>query len=421
MSARGRSPVVKAAHMGGHNNSCTRAQVVLTGTPLNHAKWAPRARSSAPSPTRPRHDDAMKLEVFEAFLTWQTKDKGARNKSPLPRLRAIHKFGKNFPRDLYRHVMITGGLANTKSPGRPKEYDEDLWGRFREIHKDIQDSIKRKPQTEAVQAALAEEFEGVPSSETIRRWKKGKFVTKPCTKKPIVGKIAQVKRHAFGKARLGQSFVRWVVMDMKWFRESAAGQYEQDLYGLPVADDVRYKPKMETPTQGLKIMFMACVSEKKKIGLWEMNKEDWVKCTTKSGKPAKGIGWKFLFPFLKLIKKEATRILGPGPPIGIWLDRAPAHIAKETQAELARLFGSNVVLQPPSSPDLNMLDSGVFPNMQRKVNLKGANSIVDIRKAVNAVWDEDITTEHLSKVAGRVRRNLVMIKKLKGGNWYIEK
>jgi hypothetical protein len=68
-----------------------------------------------------------------------------------------------------------------------------------------------------------------------------------------------------------------------------------------------------------------------------------------------------------------------------------------------------------------MLDSCVFPNMQRKVNLKGANSIVDIRKAVNAVWDADITTEHLSKVAGRVRRNLVMIKKLKGGNWYIEK
>jgi hypothetical protein len=273
--------------MGGHNNSCTRAQVILTGTPLPHGKWAPRARSSAPSPTRPRHADAVKLEVFEAYL--------------------------------------------------------------------------------------------------------------------------------------GQSFVRWVVMDMKWFREAAAGQYEQDLEAPPVADDVRYKPKMETQTQALKIMFMACVSEKKKIGLWEMKKEDWVKHTTKSGKPAKGIGWKFLFPFLKLIKKEAVRILGPGPPIGIWLDRAPCHIAKETQAELLRLFGDNVVLQPPSSPDLNMLDSGVFPNMQRKVNLKGANSIVDIRKAVNAVWDADITTEHLSKVAGRVRRNLVMIKKLKGGNWYIEK
>ena len=48
--------------------------------------------------------------------------------------------------------------------------------------------------------------------------------------------------------------------------------------------------------------------------------------------------------------------------------------------------------------------------MQKKVNLRGANSIVDIRKAVNDVWGPDITTEHLSKVAGRVRRSLIMIK-----------
>ena len=85
------------------------------------------------------------------------------------------------------------------------------------------------------------------------------------------------------------------------------------------------------------------------------------------------------------------------------------------------LFGDNVVLQCPSSPDVNMLDSGVFPNMQMKVNRSGASSIGEIRKAVNAVWDNDITTAHLSKVAARVRRNMKQIKKLKGGNWYVEK
>jgi len=209
-------------------------------------------------------------------------------------------------------------------------------------------------------------------------------------------------------------------MDMKWFREAAAGLFEQDLDGPVVADDVRYK-QMETQTQALKVMFMACVSEKKKIGLWEMRKEDWAKFTTKKGTPSKGIGWKFLFPYLQKIKDDSVRVLSPGTPIGIWLDRAPCHVARETQAELTRLFGKNVVLQPPSSPDLNMLDSGVFPNMQKKVNLRGANSIVDIRKAVNDVWDAAITSEHLSKVASRVRRNLIMMKKLKGGNWYIER
>ena len=65
------------------------------------------------------------------------------------------------------------------------------------------------------------------------------------------------------------------------------------------------------------------------------------------------------------------------------------------------LFGGNVVLQCPSSPDVNMLDSSVFPNMQMKVNRSGASSIGEIRKAVNAVWDNDITTAHLNAVAAK--------------------
>ena len=65
------------------------------------------------------------------------------------------------------------------------------------------------------------------------------------------------------------------------------------------------------------------------------------------------------------------------------------------------LFGDNVVLQCPSSPDVNMLDSGVFPNMQMKVNRSGASSIGEIRNAVNAAWGNDITTAHLNAVAAK--------------------
>ena len=62
---------------------------------------------------------------------------------------------------------------------------------------------------------------------------------------------------------------------------------------------MKCKPKKaETPTQEIKFMFMACVSEHKKIGLWELKKKDWEKCTTSAGKQARGIGWKFLFPYL---------------------------------------------------------------------------------------------------------------------------
>ena len=94
---------------------------------------------------------------------------------------------------------------------------------------------------------------------------------------------------------------------------------------------------------------MACVSEHKKIGLWELKKEDWLQCTTSAGKPARGIGWKFLFPYLKAIYREARRVLGPGP-IGIWLDRAPAHCRQgdpgRADVALWRQRGSAVPEQP---------------------------------------------------------------------------
>ena len=68
-----------------------------------------------------------------------------------------------------------------------------------------------------------------------------------------------------------------------------------------------------------------------------------------------------------------------------------------------------------------MLDSGVFPNMQMKVNRSGASSIGEIRKAVNAAWGNDITTAHLNAVAAHVRQKMKQNKKLEGGSWYVEK
>ena len=53
-------------------------------------------------------------------------------------------------------------------------------------------------------------------------------------------------------------------------------------------------------------MFMACVSEHKKIGLWEMKKEDWAKCKTKGGKPSKSIGVEYFLPFIPKIKVAAN-------------------------------------------------------------------------------------------------------------------
>jgi hypothetical protein len=242
------------------------------------------------------------------------------------------------------------------------------------------------------------------------------------TPKPIVGKVTQEKRHKFSKKYKHVNWKRTVVMDMKWFYEVGAKghEVEQDLEGSPLKPGLLFRAKTgETKCQGLKVMFMACVSEEKKIGLWEMKKEDWLKCKTKSGKPAKGIGAAYLLPFIKKIKAAATKALGPGP-IGVWIDNAKAHTAEEVRAEFAKYFDF-AVFQSPSSPEMNMLDAGVFPNMQAKVDQMNATTTAEIRAAVHAVWEDAVTPEHLRNVANRVRRNMKQVEGLQGGNWCKEK
>ena len=235
-------------------------------------------------------------------------------------------------------------------------------------------------------------------------------------------KVAQEKRYEFAKKYKHHKWTRWVAMDMKWFYEvGAAGhEVEQDKQGPPLPPKLPFRAKTgETKTQGLKVMFMACVSEHKKIGLWEMKKEDWMKFKTKAGMTAKGIGAEYFITFIPKIKAAARKALGPGR-IGIWIDNAKAHTAAAARAAFAKHF-DDVVFQSPSSPEMNLLDAGVFPNMQAKVDEKNATTTAEIRAAVNAVWEEDITPEHLHNVANRVRRNMKQVESLKGGNWCKEK
>ena len=58
----------------------------------------------------------------------------------------------------------------------------------------------------------------------------------------------------------------------------------------------------------------------------------------------------------KKIAAAARKVMGRGK-IGCWLDNAKAHHAKCVVAELEKHF-DRVLFQPPSSPDMNMLDSG---------------------------------------------------------------
>ena len=102
-------------------------------------------------------------------------------------------------------------------------------------------------------------------------------------------------------------------------------------------------------------------------------------------------------------------------PVAIWLDGAPAHTVTATQRKHKELF-DHVCLQTPKSPDLSMLDAGVFPWMERQQQESGATTTEEIRGSVMGVWRK-LQPSMLKKVADRVRRNAT---KLNGRDFYDE-
>ena len=75
---------------------------------------------------------------------------------------------------------------------------------------------------------------------------------------------------------------------------------------------------------------------------------------------------------LPRLHREARKALGPGP-IYLWWDRASCHRSKASMAAAASIF-DGVILQPPKSPDMNIMDAAVFPWMERIFAKSGAKS-----------------------------------------------
>ena len=99
--------------------------------------------------------------------------------------------------------------------------------------------------------------------------------------------------------------------------------------------------------------------------------------------PAK-VDSEFLKPFWIKIRQAARMKWGAGP-LFLCLDRASAHRSKMTIKFLEGL-GFTVISQTARSPDFNMLDTFVFPAMERKCNELGALTKEEIRKAVADTW-----------------------------------
>ena len=401
--------------LGGRSNSCTSSQI----EPITPKRK--RSEDDTPDTVQKgqRHADDAKITIFSEYSAWVDNGKPY-GLSPAKSLQQRYGCHYNYPKELYDKFVKFKSLENRKPCGRPKEFSDKVWAKMLKIMASYQKKHKSKTPISLIKHELMKTLlvDKPPCAETIRLAKKALNVTtQNKIAKPVVGKHAQEKRYAFCKEHQTADFSRWCVMDMKWFNEHRGTQQYETWPGGEAPPEVQFTAKKgETRTQEVKLMFMAVVSESGPIMLQEMS---WEGHLTSSGKPAKGVTGSVLFPYIKKIKDAARQKMGPGP-IGIWLDNAKSHTARIVKAEMEKHFDA-VVFQPPSSPDVNMLDAGVFPHMGKLVEQKGCVSKEDIRRAVKKVWKSDVTEDHLRRVGDRVRRNIQMVVKLEGGNWYRER
>ena len=122
---------------------------------------------------------------------------------------------------------------------------------------------------------------------------------------------------------------------------------------------------------------------------------------------------------IKKLAKDVKRATGrTSKQFTLWMDRASAHTALITQ-EMAKKHFAEVILQPGKSPDMNMLDAGVFPTMERRVERLAAGTKSEIDDAVSVVWN-GLSSETLQGTAAKVRSNMRRVLELDGGNFYSE-
>ena len=102
-------------------------------------------------------------------------------------------------------------------------------------------------------------------------------------------------------------------------------------------------------------------------------------------------------------------------------DRAPAYQSAVADANKSGDFYGfdDIELAAGKAPDMSQLDAGVCPHMERVVEASGAHTLDEIRAAVAAGWKE-ITPDVCERISMRVRRNMLKVIELKGGNFYDE-
>ena len=378
----------------------------------------PRPAGSRTSPRKKRiHDPESKLKIFQAYLEWVEKGKPI-TESPIAQLMLKYGCAKNYPHRLYDLVKQRGSTGN-QWVANPKEIPEEIWVAMVDLIREKR-SEKKIASNRYLSRKLTSLFgEAIGKNAVSNAKRRMGFKTVKICIKPLLNATLMAERYAFAGKMKGKKFTHVLHADEKWFTEEKAEQMA--VTARPSSPVARFRGKQaETRTQLDKLMFLTVVCEKKKIGQYELNFKEWnaVHVNSRTGKAAKGVTADMLAPVLRKIKRDARRELGARARLAIWFDKAGCHNCKATLALCNELF-DEVILQPGKSPDMSMLDAGVFPWMEREVESRGATTKAEIRAAANAVFAA-LTPTMLGRVADRVRRNIDNVIKMKGGNFYAE-
>lgn len=414
----------------GHSNECAPDEVEdLYGQLVTHTRYGKKRIAAEPtnstqSSTKTRRSYSTEFRMWCAqqygkFLQLKLPSKF----NPSAGIQKMYNLKSGFVKASFQRFVQNGTCADQRSNNkRPLKYGgaEELKVQeaVRTARSNRRTAPARKIAAELRSAVLATHDVCTPRRTWIQDTKKKLgYTIHKCKKKPLLSREARKDRLDFAIEHCDGHLKRTVVYDEKWFFEpkGCLNQYEARRESPVQPGEHFYSRAAETDTQLNKVMFIAAVSENRKIGLWEIDFKH-SDNVTKEGKPGKGLTSRLLVYYLKLLHQAARTALGPGP-IRLWCDRAPSHTG--AVEEMQQIF-DEVVMQAARSPDTNCCDAAIFPYMDRLQQQEcGSGQLDEIRRSTRAAWDK-LTESSLLRIANRVRRNMKKIIAMKGGNWYTE-
>eukprot|EP00968_Pinguiococcus_pyrenoidosus_P025645 scaffold6550_cov162-Pinguiococcus_pyrenoidosus.AAC.1 len=398
-------------------NHCARSEIYF-GDESPTALTSASRRASAPSGRLIRDSD--KVQILKKYCRWLERGRPKAD-SPLSEICTTYAVHRHYPRKLYQKVLAYGSVENRFSGRARNEFSEETWEEMIAIIRSRREMRRSAPasliRSELAKMAGPRTRVSLPSVSTIRRKKKAMgFQVHKTKTKPKLSKRMMAERLRFAERHKNYEFKRTIVLDEKWFTEEKGSldRFEKRK-SSPIKPRVAFRAATaETKTQLTKVMYLVAVCEGQKVGMYEMDWRGWQKLHGK--KQTKGVNAEYFCHILKQVKRDCNRIFGQAE-LNLWVDLAPAHKARSAQETARRLF-SELILQPPKSPDFNLCDAHIFPMMEKKVEAMGAISREEIRRACGAVWRDGVTKESLEGAAKRVRKNMLKVIEMGGDNKY---